>query len=400
MKGTNVYCTIGFENIPKEVRELIKESPFQEFIDKNRKDIDKLQIYWVNYEQEAKFAGYATHDKFKVFVTFNNDFSDNLNLCEITNTYLHELNHKMDDMLLKNYQENNLKEPLPFYYSPSIITEKNSYTYSALFREWFLEKYSNNLESKNREIIKASFDSQIGRVKIANFLLGLDTNNRSIIHPPYTSEIPLNTILKYENVYPCEISLINIQYLYSIISKFGYNNNEKDVILNNLLLFYPKSYYDVTSVRSGYRDLFRDFLMKNWTEGKRNTNGFLNKEFSDTLQYLNDWFKENYLSKNIINNLFENYNQLCLKSDLSSYQINTNDIFEGNPFDHNSYRISKNFSKYISVNSLKSIDSVYEKHQYPDIKKLYYIIENIEELSFSASYWSVIGYLKFLKIQL
>ncbi len=231
-KSSNeVFRTIGYNNIPKEIKSLIKAGGLEEVFLQNN---DKLNIYWVPFNNTS-FAGYAPTDKNSIVITYDPKNPNRVFMAEIC---VHELSHKLDMFALNNYLKLNPNEisTLPSLLN-SMITERNAYISSTLFISSIINNASAlKLNAEEIAFCTNRLELENDIINRANLLLG--ANNSTLSSPPYT-EI-FEKAIYYEKINPAKIlEYETLKKLIDKIQEFGYNEQETNSIMLNIINITP-----------------------------------------------------------------------------------------------------------------------------------------------------------------
>jgi len=226
-----VFRTIGYNNIPKEIKSLIKAGGLEEVFLQNN---DKLNIYWVPFNNTS-FAGYAPTDKNSIVITYDPKNPNRVFMAEIC---VHELSHKLDMFALNNYLKLNPNEisTLPSLLN-SMITERNAYISSTLFISSIINNASAlKLNAEEIAFCTNRLELENDIINRANLLLG--ANNSTLSSPPYT-EI-FEKAIYYEKINPAKIlEYETLKKLIDKIQEFGYNEQETNSIMLNIINITP-----------------------------------------------------------------------------------------------------------------------------------------------------------------
>ena len=271
LKKGNVYHTVGYQSIPNEIKSKIEQSTFSGFCNKYS---DLLNIYWVPYGN-ASFGGYANRDKNTIVIVYESpqgkQRKPSMNSIELsTEIIVHELKHKVDMLELREYSASHPDHKFPFFYVPSLITERNAY----LTGLWLCDEFP----AKTPEIIKRKKILKELLAK-ANLLLGLPEDNEDYLHPPYEG-IDLHSVAL--QIDPATISWLPLKVVKTILNtldKLGYNQEEKKWLFERCMLIAAGKPIDLGYVKAGRRDLLVDFLGKLIGVEKTKTGGFLTLGF-------------------------------------------------------------------------------------------------------------------------
>ncbi|MFA5104414.1 MAG: hypothetical protein WC527_04495 [Candidatus Margulisiibacteriota bacterium] len=243
--------SIGFENLPEEIREQIMKDPdSMEFC---RQNADLLNVYWVPQEESNNiYSGFATYDKNTIFVNYQTPDGNPAPASTISSTLLHELQHKVDNRVMNQY----FVQHLDFLFDkvPILITERNA----RLRQLDYLHSLdlTNTPEEEKKLVIDVAAQRQ-NEFDTAESLLNNPSIKGKYLEPPF-AEVDINSYAMY--IYPPAFSADKRRGISDLLDKMCYSAEEKQWLTERIIGCLDKLPIDLRTISTDRRDLFVDFL--------------------------------------------------------------------------------------------------------------------------------------------
>lgn len=269
LRNGQVFRTDGYNALPEEIKKIIREIGFEEFIKANA---DLLQIYWLPADLQTLWAGVAVQfDKKTILLEYEHEENGKIKMLPIyfiVDTILHELTHKIYAQAVAKYQKEN-KENSDQRVGSLLIHERKAYLMSLKFCQEYIKSLPPGKEKKEVE-------DRIKRLEdiifMANTILELKENN---LDPDLT----LENIRPYSPIYDIQIGYLpytseNIEKFMEALGKFNYSEREKRWLIDELFMAveYPKKTENFAANR---RNLLIDFIQRMYSLNDPKRNGFL-----------------------------------------------------------------------------------------------------------------------------
>ncbi|MEI6089211.1 MAG: hypothetical protein WCR42_02050 [bacterium] len=375
------FCTIGYKNIPKEIKDILNKSSLRDTIEEYLNDIDNMTIYWVPKDASTVYLGYSPLDKHIIFVTYNAKQDSLCNLYSMTNTLVHEFNHKFDNLKLNRFKIENRDSLKAFSNLPSLFTERNSYIVSYQFYNDILNN-PDKFQIPSKDSVLKNISSEIvwnqGIVSLANILIGLDSNDYSIKNPPfnginlYSSYLNLNPAVLYKN----RITYTNISnFKKELQNNSKYKTDEVTRITENIILSQLQG-ANLNNLELNRRYLLVDYIgksnrIKNYGNFETMLLVSLIKRTEKSISYFLQDSINSKLSR-FSENLTDIYKRNKIKvTDKISLEM-FNQLFEKDPFYSYCYRLVSKYSekKDSLLSKIETIINTIKQNKIIDMKKI------------------------------
>ncbi|MBI5700603.1 hypothetical protein HZC34_01995 [Candidatus Saganbacteria bacterium] len=267
LRSKEVFFTMGYESLPKEVKDAVEKHGFTAFC----KDYAALlDIYWVPNDKKTLFLGYTFLGKGPIVLTYKQ--SNFLN--KIIDILVHELRHKADNDDFEKYCLANPNYKKPFDDIPIMLTERNADILSLAVCEG-IKPRTLALKKEIAEIRR--------RVEISNVLLGLNPGDRQILKPPYNGiKIEMQSLSIAPSQIPLEVK--DLHAIKSVLINMGYTAKEQGFLIDTCVAVISSGWIDLSTLNvPGQRNIFIDFIEK--LVGDKRSKGYYTDEFESHLAH-------------------------------------------------------------------------------------------------------------------